>query len=111
MLAPQNTVHVIGQATPPLYFNCSIEFATPDTFTWLVFANRPPAGVTVAWNTHDGPTVVRPPFRSEYDVEGDNLIVKDADFDDAGAYRCESTSNPITEKTAEAIVLGEFIIL
>ena len=110
VLAPQNTAHVIGQATPPLYFNCSIEFtSSADDFLWAVLANRPPGGVGVAVGDANGPVMVIQTFQSKYDVEGTNLIVKNADFDDAGAYLCETSLAPQTEKTAEAIIFGKLI--
>ena len=110
VLAPQNTAHVIGQATPPLYFNCSIEFTSyEDDFLWDVLANRPPGGVAVAVGDANAPVMLIPAFQNEYDVEGTNLIVKNADFNDAGAYLCRNANHPETLRTAQAIVFGKLI--
>ena len=106
-LAPQNTVHVIGQATP-LYFNCSIEnLLAHDSFTWNKYKtlNNIDFATITAQQLNQPHTVI---FPNEYDVEGTNLIVKDADFDDAGRYLCRNALSPFTAHiTVEAIILGK----
>ena len=121
LLAPQNTVHLIGQATPPLYFNCSIEFEdTINGFLWIEYITRPlhSGGTTVALANvvrpappeGDPAVVVLQEFKDEYEVERQNLIVIDANFDDAGTYGCRSNiQQTLTDRRAEAIVLGKFI--
>ena len=109
-LAPQNVVHVTGgQATPPLYFNCSIELASAvDSLIWNKLTTQNTED-RIATERFSGPLMVQDGFDSEYDVEGNSLIVKDADLDDAGTYRCRNNIAPRVEHTAEAIVFGMFI--
>ena len=109
-LAPQNTVHVIGsQATPPLYFNCSIELASAvDSLIWNKITTQNTED-HIATERFSGPLMVQDGFESEYDVDGNSLIVEDADLDDAGTYRCRNNIAPRVENTAEAIILGMFI--
>ena len=109
-LAPQNVVHVIGsQATPPLYFNCSIELASAvDSLIWNKLTTQNTED-RIATERFSGPLMVQDGFDSEYDVEGNSLIVKDADLDDAGTYRCRNNIAPRVESTAEAIILCMFI--
>ena len=109
-LAPQNTVHVIGsQATPPLHFNCSIELASAvDSLIWNKITTQN-ADDQIATGRFSGPLMVQDGFESEYDVDGNSLIVEDADLDDAGTYRCRNNIAPRVENTAEAIILGMFI--
>ena len=110
VLAPQNTVHVIGQATPPLYFNCSIELASAvDSLIWNKLTTQNTED-RIATERFSGPLMVQDGFDSEYDVEGNSLIVKDADLDDAGTYRCRNNIAPRVENTAEAIIFGMFIV-
>ena len=110
VLAPQNTVHVIdSQATPPLYFNCSIEFTIPsDALRWTEYITEPVHGRTLAVGVENAPPS-QSFVESDYDVEGNNLIVLDANFDDAGTYECTSIVSPPTVKQAQAIILGKFM--
>ena len=105
LVEPQNTHHVLGQATP-LYFNCSIQLEAPgDELIWSEFVTSS-AGQTVA----TGSIGVRPEFANKYDTERTNLIVKNADMSDAGTYACRNTfgASPMVRRT-EAIILGKFI--
>ena len=110
-LAPQNVVHVTGgQATPPLYFNCSIELASAvDLLIWnkLTTQNNDDR---IATERFSGTLIVQDGFESEYDADGNSLIVKDADLDDAGTYRCRNNIAPRVENTAEATIFGMFIV-
>ena len=113
VLAPQNTAHVIGQATPPLYFNCSIELESNfDLFIWYKLERtahgRQRAGIGSA--SKGGVFEISAALEDEYDVEGTNLIVTDANTDDAGTYLCGNAFNK-TEKYAEAIIFGKFVIV
>ena len=108
-ISPQNAVHLIGQVTP-LYFNCSFEnLNDADGYAW----NRYNTLNNLEFFTITSKLRLSRPhlaiFPNEHDVEGSNLIVKDADFDDAGRYFCRNLLSPHYRKDAEAIVLGKFV--
>ena len=118
-ISPQNAVHVIGQATPPLYFNCSFLFVHfAKTFTWNVRIIRHTTARTIALgqdltnNNNVGyfPLLIAEEFENKYDIERHNLIVKDVDFGDAGTYYCRDHYGDHTDKIAEAIILGKFAL-
>ena len=111
LLAPHHTVHVIGQATPPLYFNCSIELdGSLDALYWFKYDTLNDIDLFgIAVERYNQPIQLVPGLESEYDVERSNLIVKDADFDDAGTYHCRNQLPPLSRKYADAIVLGKFV--
>ena len=109
VLAPQNTIHVIGQATPPLYFNCSIEFAIPsDALRWTEYITEPVHGRTLAVGVENAPPS-QSFVESDYDVEGNNLIVLDANFDDAGTYQCTTAVASTAQRRVEAVILSKFV--
>ena len=108
MLAPENTVHVIGQATPPLYFNCSIEFKSlSDGIIWDECITDPTLCRAVATGPLNNPPKVEAGLENEYATEGNSLIVKDANFDDAGRYVCRNFIIPPKAKQAQAIIFGK----
>ena len=111
-LEPQNVVHVTGsQATPLLYFNCSIELASAvDSLIWNKLTTQTTEDKNIATTRFSGPLIVQDGFESEYDADGNSLIVKDADLDDAGTYRCRNNISPRVENTAEATIFGMFIV-
>ena len=109
LVAPQNTVHVIGQATPPLYFNCSIELVgSLDFLIWHKSKTRHSTDRVSIGRARKGEAFeLSTAVEGEYDAERTNLIVTNANFDDAGSYLCENVFNPKTEKYAEAIIFGK----
>ena len=111
-ISPQNAVHLIGQVTP-LYFNCSFVFASDvRLFHWHAHVIRYTARTQIAYGgaiTFGDVTVnVLGGRENIYDIEGYNLIVKNANFGDAGAYRCQNQEDRIN-RWAEAIILGKFV--
>ena len=112
VVEPQNTVHVIGQATP-LFFNCSIGnlVRDGDLFAWYEYITDTVYGRIIANDFNTKPAVqLLDGLESEYGVERSNLIVKDANLDDAGTYGCTSTFAPQTKRRVEAVVLSKFIL-
>ena len=112
LVEPQNTAHVIGQATP-LFFNCSIDNIqlAADLFIWYEFITNTVIGRYIASSLPGSTTPVQvvDGLESEYDSERSNLIVKDANFDDAGTYQCTTGLSSRAQRRVEAVILSKFV--
>ena len=99
-VAPENTVHVIGDADPIL--RCSIEFESQaDDLIWTeytTYSNRRTFAV--------GDGGVLSGLEDKYYLEGTNLGIHNASLSSAGKYECGNVLVPTVHATAELLVLG-----
>lgn len=98
-VAPENTVHVIGEADPVL--RCSIEELrlNGNGLMWVEFTTDPANGNTVATTT--GGVI-----ENEYYLQGSNLAIRDADFRKAGQYQCRTIFLSQVHMSVELLLLG-----
>ena len=103
-VAPENTVHVIGDVNPVL--RCSIEdMSSFDLLIWNEYITDPVNGKTVAI----GDSGVAPGLEDKYFLDGTNLGIYDAHMSDAGKYECRNTISPLLQMAAELLLLGEHV--
>ena len=108
-MAHENTHHVIGQATP-LRFNASMRIIwSAETWQWDVSTVALPlAGIGITGNAP------LPAHVNDYEFDGSNLTVTNADFGDAGKYIFQSSAldrnGRRVQWTAYAVIIGKFIL-
>ena len=111
-VVPQNTCYTIGQSTP-LFFNCSCDLTESGiSLSWYLIKPPRQYGSEILILTYDIARLPSPGLHSDsvddYALEDTNLIVKDADYFNAGKYECYWLGASTSERwVAEAIVLGK----
>ena len=109
LVAHENTHHVIGQSTP-LRFNASMRIIfSALQWQWLVSTVALPQKTTIAVaGSAPGHAYV-----NDYEFDGSNFTVTNAEFGDAGKYIFQSSASDSVQKvrwTAYAVIIGKFIL-